>query len=68
MFYFIQIELILEFCSKGDLRSYLANHRLEFEKSLQYYCQRGVSEEIAVTNADEIPNDIRLLYRWTYQV
>ena len=68
MFYFIQIELILEFCSKGDLRSYLANHRFEFKKALQCYCQTGVIEASVVTNTQEIPHDIRLLYRWTYQV
>ena len=62
------MSLILEYCSKGDMRSYLIHHRKEFQKSLSNFDNNGTLEYIPVSTPTAIHHDVRLLYRWTYQV
>ena len=64
---FFQCSLILEHCSKGDLRSYLISHKAEFVSSLEYYENNKNLDPIFEASDDKIVHDMRLLYRWIYQ-
>ena len=65
---FFQCSLILEYCSKGDLRSYLINHEKEFNKSLEFYqmnkCLATVEKDVSDTKS----HNVALLCQWVYQV
>ena len=63
-----QISLLLEFCSKGDINSYLCQYRQEFRHSLSVFDERKIISELTTSSKGAVPHDIRLLYRWTYQV
>ena len=59
-----KVALILEYCSKGDMKSYLIKNRQDFEQSLDnvYHNKRAESHPLTPFH------DVALLYRWTYQV
>ena len=62
-----KIALILEYCSRGDLRSYLIKNRHDFEKSLNgVYLHKMV--DIKSSTSNSCIHDVNVLYRWTYQV
>ena len=63
-----QVLLILEYCSGGELRSYLIKHQSEFKQSLNDFHDSGKLDHNLILPQDMHPNDIILLYRWTYQV
>ena len=63
-----QVSLLLEYCSKGDLNSFLNKHRTEFEDSLMHFQYTGGIKLGLSTNSTSTPSDIRLLYRWMFQV
>lgn len=62
-----QFSLMLEYCPKGDLRSYLIDHEKEFKTSLKYYHEHGCMTESSILN-ESIAHDIRLLCVWACQV
>ena len=63
-----QISLLLEYCCKGDLRSFLIRHRLEIEKSLTLYMNSGFFESTKSKSARNVILDVKILYRLVYQV
>ena len=63
-----QCSLILEYCAKGNLRSFLIDHRQEFEKSLEYYEKNNFLELLLSFQTSGVSHDVSLLYRWLYQV
>ena len=68
--FYYQFCLLLEYCSAGNLRSYLIDHQREFRQSLDYYDMYGhmdTSQISSTPNVVGIPHDIRLLYRWAHQ-
>ena len=65
---FIQVSLLLEYCSKGDLKSFLVDHRKEFHDSLNEFYKTGfTNKSIPKSSANQIL-DIRILLRWVFQV
>ena len=58
---------MLEYCLKGNLRSYLIDHEKEFKVSLKNYHDKG---SIAESNnlEETIVHDIKLLCLWACQV
>ena len=62
-----KIALILEYCSRGDLRSYLIKNRHDLENSLNgvYLHKMGDTKS---SKSDSFIHDVNVLYRWTYQV
>ena len=64
----IQVSLLLEYCSKGDLKSFLVDHRKEFHDSLNEFYKTGfTNKSIPKSSANQIL-DIRILLRWVFQV
>ena len=63
----LQFSLMLEYCPKGDLRSYLIDHEKEFKTSLKYYHEHGCMTEPSISTV-AIAHDIRLLCLWACQV
>ena len=63
-----QVSLLLEYCCKGELRSFLIRHRLEIEKSLTLYINSGFFESTKSKSARNVILDVKILYRWVYQV
>ena len=67
---YFQFSLLLEYCSRGTLRSYLIDHQFEFGKALEHYDMYG---RLDYPNPSEskkrsgIPHNIKMLYRWSYQ-
>ena len=62
-----QFSLMLEFCPKGNLRSYLIDHDKEFKRSLKYYHDKGyITEEKQLK--DTVIHDIKMLCFWACQV
>ena len=65
-----QFSLLLEYCSRGTLRSYLIDHQFEFGNALQHYDMYGRLDYPRPTesrNRSGIPHDVKMLYRWSYQ-
>ena len=62
--------LILEYCSKGNMRSYLIDHENDFKKSLEEFSRPQTRNSIFKTPSGSggPSHDVSLLYRWTYQV
>ena len=63
-----QCSLILEYCAKGDLRSYLIAHKPAFLQSLEQYEYKENLDTIFPNSDDRDVHDARLLYRWIFQV
>ena len=63
-----QISLILEYCSRGNLRAYLIDHESEFMSSLKYYKDNDFVEPLKISEVEDTSNDVFLLHRWSYQV
>ena len=61
----LQVALLLEYCSKGDLKSYLIHHREEIEKELIHFSNSGFTPS---TTSSRVTFDVKLLHRWVYQV
>ena len=62
-----KVALILEYCSRGDLRTYLIKNRHDFEKSLNgVHLHKIVDTKLLAWN--RCIHDVNVLYRWTYQV
>ena len=64
----LQCSLLLEYCSKLNLRSYLIDHETEFKKSLEYFENNRCLDPLATPHGGVTANDLIWLYRWTYQV
>ena len=64
----LQISLILEYCSKGNLRAYLVDHESEFMNSLKYFKENDCVEPLQNSEIGNASNDVFLLHRWSYQV
>ena len=62
------MSLILEYCSRGNLRAYLIAHESEFLSSLKYYKENDCVEPLKISEVEDTSNDVFLLYRWSYQV
>ena len=62
------MSLLLEYCSKGNLRKYLINNRTGFEKSLNDYNDTGRVENIGPSDIDGLRSNIVLLYKWAFEV
>ena len=58
---------MLEYCPKGNLRSYLIDHEKEFKISLKNYHDKGSIFE-PKNFEDTIVHDIKLLCFWACQV
>ena len=58
----------MEYCSKGDLKSFLTEHQKEFNDSLKNFNKMGlVYKDKSRTSA--YPNlDMEILHRWIFQV
>ena len=68
MIYF-QVSLLLEYCSNGDLKSYLIQNREEIENALMDFKDHGF--EPSFSRGDSASNnilDIKMILRWVYQV
>jgi hypothetical protein len=63
-----QFTLLLEYCSNGDLRSYLITNREEFERSLKHYTEKGRIDHCTSSDKAGTSLDIMVLCRWAYQV
>ena len=59
---------MLEYCPKGDLRSYLIEHEKEFRRSLKFYHENGCMVDLSPNSGDVIRHDVRLLCIWACQV
>ena len=68
MFIGIQVSLLLEYCSKGDLKSFLVDHRKEFNDSLNDFQKTGVSNKSIPKSSVNQVLDIKILHRWAFQV
>ena len=62
------MSLLLEYCSKGNLRKYLINNRTGFENSLDDYNDTGRVENIGPSDIDGLRSSITILYKWAFQV
>ena len=60
-----QFALMLEYCSKGNLRSYLIDHEEDFKKSLKYVTEKGYLEPFT---KHEIQHNVKQLCLWACQV
>ena len=58
---------MLEYCPKGNLRSYLIDHEKEFKTSLKYYHEKGCTVE-SIDPEEIVVHDVRLLCIWACQV
>ena len=65
--FLLQFSLLLEYCSKGNLRSYLIDHQVEFRSTLTFYMNNHAIE-MAPNHASTPHHDITLLYAWCHQV
>ena len=52
--------------SKGDLKSYMIQYRKDFEQSLHELDLTGKIDDN--DSQSKYSHDVKLLYRWTYQV
>jgi hypothetical protein len=50
------------------LNLFLRKHRTEFENSLKHFEYPGVIKLAHPSNSTSTPTDMRLLYRWMFQV
>lgn len=64
----LQFSLLLEYCSRGELRQYLVKHRVEFEISFKEYNETGKTKQFASIDVTGAPSDMILLYIWGFQV
>ena len=58
---------MLEYCPKGNLRSYLLEHDRDFKSSLKYYHEKGHIAE-RKDSEQTVVHDIKLLCAWGCQV
>ena len=58
---------MLEYCPKGNLRSYLLEHDRDFKSSLKYYHEKGYIAE-RKDPEETVVHDIKLLCAWGCQV
>ena len=56
---------MLEYCAKGNLRSYLIDHEEDFKKSLKYVTEKG---HLELLRKDEIEHNVKQLCLWACQV
>ena len=63
-----QFSLILEFCPKSCLKSYLEGHETNFKNSLEYFSRVGYLEPHVEEENKEPVHDVSLLHDWAYQV
>ena len=63
-----QVSLLLEYCSKGDLKSFLVDHRKEFYDSLnEFHNAETLNQKSSKSSGNPIL-DIKILHRWIFQV
>ena len=65
---FFQVSLLLEYCSKGDLKSFLVEHREEFQDALTEYHNTGFCNDNISKNSADPVLDVKILYQWGFQV
>ena len=66
--FLFQVSLLLEYCSKGNLKSFLVENRKQFSESLENFSKIGMAS-LEVPLKVEYPSvDIHFLYFWTFQV
>ena len=59
---------MLEYCPKGDLRSYIIDHETDFKRSLKYYHENGFIPDRLQNSGEVIHHDVRLFCVWACQV
>ena len=65
------MSLILEYCSKGDLKTFLIENRKEIEKHLSEFYETGSIPHSEMKNSQKPMDyylDVLMLYRWVFQV
>ena len=68
---YFQVSLILEYCSKGDLKTFLIENRKDIEKHLnEFYKTGSISHSEMKISKKPIDYylDVSILYRWVFQV
>ena len=63
-----QIALLLEYCSRGDLKSLLSDHRKEFQNCLSHFYKTGELELVNALKLGGLRVDIKLFFQWSLQV
>ena len=59
---------MLEYCPKGDLRSYIIDHETDFKRSLKHYHENGFIPDRLQNSGEVISHDVRLFCVWACQV